>query len=624
MPSQRELANIEHAGFGALCSEDSRFTWRDGVVLIGGAIVSWGLSVMEKSKVLSEAEDPVKAFAKELEEKSSIRGGLEGIAMRAMKIGLTADEVAALGNMVSFLPGTNQDRPEIAEALKRVAKWDLKDNYAKQVVAALPYWITEKELIDLSEIPPEAIEANVLTFDDPKSRGVYKIDWEKTGEKVERFKRLPVEALKQIGFEPSRWFQIGEQASANPKSFRAFAKLFSGVKSDPIRKTLENLKDEFVVGASYPENFPSGLESPSTQKILKAASIGLLQKIDDAIAESPTPVYDNEDYGLEQLQDLIDDTLENINKIGPWSTLQELESQLNEIRKQGVRPVADEEKSTKRRIDRLAQENPEWAISEHRSEYERGVRVGPVLGEVANYIRDLTQKGEEVVIHGRDGELIYKIAERTPGVDMRQVHYAITSRPLTSSNRGDLPPKYKAYLERVIPKNAVHIDTGYQGSVPKWLDARGFPVKAIRMVSATKKEEEIPLPFERDKSFRDSVVADLEHSAQRLESPQKEGFEFLTYSSDAPGFWARYYGVLDALKLPRLKESQKTRFESQQRFKTETVEPVLQVRKELMPTVGELLSKKKKKGKKISGKTLLELIGTKTQPKPQFKPSKVK
>lgn len=622
MANPREISNIEHAGFGALCSEDSRFTWRDGVVLIGGAIVSWGLSVMEKSKVLSETEDPVKAFAKELEEKSSIRGGLLDVALRAMKIGLTPDEVAALGHMVSFLPGTNQDRPELAEALKRIAKWDFKDNYTQQVVASLPYWITEKELLDLSEIPPDAIAANVLVFDDPRGKGVYKIDWEKTGEKVERFKKLPVEALKQIGFEPSRWFQIGEQASGNPTSFRAFAKLFSGVKSKPVRKILEGLKDEFVVGASYPENFPSGLESPSTQKILKAANIGLLQKIDDAIAESPAPVFEDENYGFDQFQDLLDDTLESIEEIGPWSTLPELESQLWEIRRRGVRPVADKEKATKRRIDRLAQENPEWAISENRSEYERGVRVGPVLGEVANYIRDLTQKGEEVVIHGRDGEMIYKIAERTPGVDMRQVHYAITSRPLTSSNRGDLPPKYKAYLERLIPKDAVHIDTGYQGSVPRWLDSRGFPVKAIRMVSAVKKEEEIPLPFERDKSFRDSVVADLEHSAQRLESPQKEGFEFLTYSENAPGFWARLYGALDALRLPRLKESQKTRFESQQRFKTENVEPALPVHKELMPTVGELLSKKKKKSKKVSGKTLLELIATKAQPKSKFSKAK--
>ena len=238
----------------------------------------------------------------------------------------------------------------------------------------------------------------------------------------------------------------------------------------------------------------------------------------------------------------------------------------------------DPRKGIKRFYDRLAQQDQEWAITEFPGEYARGKRIAPILKDAIDYITSAVQKGDNVFIHGRDGELIYEILKRQKGLDLSKVRYAITSRPLTTESR-TFDSKYKSYLRRLIPEDAIHIDTGFEGSIPKWLKKKGFPVKDIKMVSATRPEEQIPsttglTPLQ----LRNIVLSDLEHSSQRLENPKnlsvKEegkllgGFHFLTYSDAAPGFWARLYGVEDALGLPRLRVQTDTRGEQRIRIAT--------------------------------------------------------
>ena len=240
-------------------------------------------------------------------------------------------------------------------------------------------------------------------------------------------------------------------------------------------------------------------------------------------------------------------------------------------------------------MDQYAQKDPEWAISRYPEQYQKGREIAFIHDDVAKYLRALIQEGEQIVIHGRDGEIMYRVLERTPGVDMSKVHYAITSRPLGAFKReGDSPKlqsvsdpikgrsqryeeylseNYKRYLDKNIPRNSIHVDTGIAGRIPKWLDRNGFQVKAIKMIATDQPDKEIPLSIEpeerglpsRHKSHeeRQRLVDDyLETEMQRLALDKQSGV--LSYSPDAPGFWAKLYGILDEMRLPRIAP---TRFE---------------------------------------------------------------
>lgn len=235
------------------------------------------------------------------------------------------------------------------------------------------------------------------------------------------------------------------------------------------------------------------------------------------------------------------------------------------------------DESAYRFMDRLAQQDPEWAISKYPEEYERGLKIAPLIEQAAKYVRELSSQGEEVVIHGRASEIIYRTVQRLPGTNMKKVHYAITSRPLTTRRftRGSknyelalstpFPKKYGEYLARVVPKNAIHVDVGKEGRIPKYLDAMGFQVKSIKMIAANRKEDEIP--FEEGFSHdRWSLYGEIEGSIPRLHLKELNFFDKrdpqysedranifgkLDYTPDAPGFWSRLYAVCDFMGVPR-------------------------------------------------------------------------
>lgn len=240
--------------------------------------------------------------------------------------------------------------------------------------------------------------------------------------------------------------------------------------------------------------------------------------------------------------------------------------------------------------DRLAQREPSWAITEYPQEYERGQRLSRFLGHAVDQIAKEVQAGEDVVIHGRDGELLYELLKRRPDLDHRKIHYVLSSRSLTTErfksprqthddDEGELEPqhdehvkgwrreRFLEYLRKHIPPNAVHVDTGFEGSIPRWIqeyEEVQIPVKKLFMISSADPRFQIPIdpstlppPRERlrkskskksktpdtpEAQVRDIVLNDLEYSAQRLASPKRWGA--IGYSPDAPGFWARLYGVL--------------------------------------------------------------------------------
>jgi hypothetical protein len=200
--------------------------------------------------------------------------------------------------------------------------------------------------------------------------------------------------------------------------------------------------------------------------------------------------------------------------------------------------------SINRALDRAAQRLPELAIKWHGWEYERGKRIAHIMAQVTERVKALVDEGHTVFIHGRDGELMYQLALRA-GVSPANVRYGITSRPLTTQS-GSVCENYREYLRATVPQEAVHVDTGFAGSIPAWFRRHGWEVTSIQMVSATDPENQMEISTKEN--LRDMVLRDLEHSAQRLASPKQWPPQ---YSHEAGGFWARLYGVCDAIGLPR-------------------------------------------------------------------------
>lgn len=202
----------------------------------------------------------------------------------------------------------------------------------------------------------------------------------------------------------------------------------------------------------------------------------------------------------------------------------------------------------RRKLDRYAQKNPDWAIRQYLAEYQRGERVAEVMRAALTYLCALIERGEKLVIHGRDGELLYCLLRRM-GFS-QQITYVISSRPLTTQ-ASEITEEYREYLGKMVPEDSIHVDTGFAGSIPAWMNQNLSSVKGMALISATNPDNQMPIPSDAVPGYglRECVLSDLEHSAQRLDIPRAWGK--LTYSASAPGFWARLYGVCDALGLPR-------------------------------------------------------------------------
>jgi hypothetical protein len=227
----------------------------------------------------------------------------------------------------------------------------------------------------------------------------------------------------------------------------------------------------------------------------------------------------------------------------PWETEAQFVAAANKAR----RIKGKQKCAVGRVLDRHAQRDPNWAISHNREAYEVGKEVAPVLGQVLEHLRGLHKQGFKLFFHGRDGELLAQLAHcsRLP------VRYAVTSRPLTTE-ADYVPEDYLKYLERACPKGdrCAHVDTGYSGSIPKWMWRLGWSKEGgIHLVSSGFEKYQIPIRgMSPDEVNR--LVYILEHNIpMRLEDPE-HWHDGLCYSKDAPGWWAAFYGAADALGIP--------------------------------------------------------------------------
>lgn len=206
-------------------------------------------------------------------------------------------------------------------------------------------------------------------------------------------------------------------------------------------------------------------------------------------------------------------------------------------------------------LDQKAQVDDAWAVEQKPADYALGRKIAPVMGAALKFLQEKQAAGEKLVIHGRDAEILYALLARTTG--LRNVTYVISSRALTTQ-ASEHSPKYLAYLKRLIPPNAIHVDTGFAGSIPEWINNTrtalgGIPVKQVVMISAEDSSKQIPgLEALAPKyGLREMVLSDIEHSAQRLAQPVASSWGTLAYSHEVVGFWAKLYGICDFLKIPR-------------------------------------------------------------------------
>lgn len=224
-----------------------------------------------------------------------------------------------------------------------------------------------------------------------------------------------------------------------------------------------------------------------------------------------------------------------------------------------------------RSLDRHAQRDPAWAIKQDPAQFKVGKGLGNLyLRAIAELDRAVRAKerfpysrGTRLVIHGRDGEMLYLLIRKLNPELAKHTVFVLSPRALTDSR----PKEWLEYLKRVIPPKVpqIHVDTGFAGTIPRWFKRSGWNVRNIYLLSTNIKEFGL-LPESttwhkdaRSVEFRRKVIDEIEHAPQRLEALSggdvagkvRSTWGSWAYSPDAPGFWARYYGILDDLGIPK-------------------------------------------------------------------------
>lgn len=378
-----------------------------------------------------------------------------------------------------------------------------------------------------------------------------RVDWKRTREKYKDLAKLPLHILEAAGLPPKQWNKW-EQYPKVRAPLVALSRFGERYGSRPFREVA-------VLTSSM--NFGS---LASLEEIEKR---GELKRVVEVASHEGV-------YLVDSLLRLAREYLKYHDVLpSDWTSISELKEKLEEasalegfggdeapdsVQNAAHNPAA-------RAFDRAAREDLSWAAQQAPAEYQRGRRVSAALNEVVDQIVDMANRGEEIFIHGRDGELLYEMVKHRPNAKMKRIHYGVTSRAITtglevaaSKQTNDYSSHVlakkkediEAYLRRVVPPNAVHVDTGFAGSIPRHLASMGIPVKKVLMVSAVNPAEEFKISPDNLPSYgrREMVLADLEHSAQRLRAPRLKEWGKTGYSADAPGFWARLAGALGVKK----------------------------------------------------------------------------
>lgn len=461
------------------------------------------------------------------------------------------------------------------------------------------YWdfnyLTTGELRRLSKLPAAAVKAGVVVCEDawqeysstaPPQKLV---DWDATAQRLREWAALPRDVLRRARIVSYDWLAWGALTDAQKKCIGSVATVMDVIAEmwgDAARQeSAKLLRADNLLQRYRQSNGATGAseDDSSSMRTIYAWSViikhGRLRWWVGLKGQNPRGLCSNATLVCKALNSgwvpsmktkTIAQAVEDIHASAGVLNINVAE------RDRISREVA----ALHRARDQLAQRQPEWAITKWRSEYERGVSLGPLMRQVIDYLRRCADDGWALVVLGRDGEIIHHLLQRI-GV---QSIYMIASRPLTTHVAAD--SRQAAAFERMVNRvltaprlagrRVMFVDTGFAGSIPRWLQRLGSTIGDLsrpkmaagwsaatsdfRLVSANDALKAIPITGVVNSRLRDIVLTDLEHASQRLTLPRPLcdidnaddlAFGQMLYSADAPGYWSRLYGICDALGLPR-------------------------------------------------------------------------
>lgn len=200
--------------------------------------------------------------------------------------------------------------------------------------------------------------------------------------------------------------------------------------------------------------------------------------------------------------------------------------------------------------DRMAQRDPKANAAKHPYHYKRrNEKLSDIAWHVCEALaRESRESGAPVVVYGRDCEVFFKLLQEFyPDV---VVSYVLAPRPLTTG-KGKPPAgsDYDRYLRRHIPPNAIHFDSGFAGSIIRWVrDTMGIPVHSIRLISAEVSGYELLGEASKTSTMRNIVLDDIEHVSHRLIESNENSWRAWQFSDVCEQFWARLEGMREGMR----------------------------------------------------------------------------
>ncbi len=406
---------------------------------------------------------------------------------------------------------------------------------------SLPGDLPTADLVRLTRMPQSTLRA---VAGDIMIPCVYEgdkphVDWHQIAQAVRALATVPRAVLRTCRVPSWAWMQWLKLDGKAQAAFRNVATILN-VTAKHWSASLLLKKQRYTIPKPY---YYTGSDYSAMVTLAKA---GLLAKIASLYSpDSPAMLYliaiVNEGLDLPPIEILHSPAL-----IREW-----YESQSGTY--ETATPATTRTVATWRAHDRLAQRSPTWAIAQRPDEYTRGQRISAIMCAAVQWLhRTMLATTAPVVIHGRDCEILYHLAMRGRIVRFsrsmrKRLRYVISSRPITTHRPANATwvADHTAYLRRLCAPGAIHIDTGFAGSIPRWINANIASIGEIRLISADDPSRAIPIADDLIPAggLRELVLSDLEHSSQRLERPNAWGIGQRTYSQGAPGYWARLYGI---------------------------------------------------------------------------------
>lgn len=171
------------------------------------------------------------------------------------------------------------------------------------------------------------------------------------------------------------------------------------------------------------------------------------------------------------------------------------------------------------------------------------------------------------VVHGRDGETLYHLIRTFLPKIAKYTRYVVTPRSKTTEGMHD--EEYRRYLQRKMPMTEpiIHLDSGFVGSIPRWLKGQGWNVKAIKLVSTSTNKYKLFDASDRS-DVREFVLHGMELSGKegetitgkRLFKPGEKGISFkYAPPASSKSFWQNYRALVNAIsktgmKVKKIKE----------------------------------------------------------------------